>query len=566
MNQTLTHSSPSITDPLLHQATPFKRVPGTCHASAPTVEQCFKDLEAANNKEYGFDVMRIGVNVVPMIASTTINPLYTDRSDGASSAIPWESDRCMAGGPLDLKGTVTRSDDEWEKEWKGRKTDVADTACGGTMTPPPAPTSVGWAAGLSGPATGRTMDVMNGETIQFTWSGGHNVYSMKDKAAFDACDFSTAIELGTNSGVRHTMGVYNGHPYTDTAYFACKVGTHCASGQKLSAVITAVGSGKASTVKVLTLKEAVQQCSGDADKPTQCIGVALHNGRYQACTSTKAAVGSMFYSKASMYKPTKGDLDTVRDAAYDDHVVTVSFQPDGAGVTLPAKHMADTGEMFGAKTMNGQTHSYGWTGCKHKYYSSLKDYDGAKYPTATVDNTFAWYPSAVSYHIHTLPYHIEDPHAVAAGCFDLCLPIGIICLSVKGLSDPRDPSCTAAFMCCVSVWCGCVREMMCLYFVAWHRPGPLVIPSCIICVEGCFRWYQCLPLNLNTVACSAPSPSCAPTPWPTKRRAPPGARSLAIVLLVGKDRETSKGTRTSRRNSVRGTSGRSPCPMAGTRS
>ena len=80
------------------------------------------------------------------------------------------------------------------------------------------------------------MDVKNGEVLKFIWTGGHNVYLMKDTAAFDACDFSTGTNLGAASPVYYTMGA-------TTTYFACQVGSHCSIGQKLSAVIAGGGTG-----------------------------------------------------------------------------------------------------------------------------------------------------------------------------------------------------------------------------------------------------------------------------------------------------------------------------------
>jgi hypothetical protein len=91
--------------------------------------------------------------------------------------------------------------------------------------------SIPWTKGFSGKAEDQTMPVKSGEVLKFVWTGGHNVYQMKDKAAFDACDFSGGTNLGGASPVYHTMGAA-------TTYFACKVGAHCLNGQKLSAVIT----------------------------------------------------------------------------------------------------------------------------------------------------------------------------------------------------------------------------------------------------------------------------------------------------------------------------------------
>ena len=94
--------------------------------------------------------------------------------------------------------------------------------------------SIPWNKGFSGKAEDQTMDVKSGEVLKFVWSGGHNVYLLKGKAAFDACDFAGATNLGAASPVYHTMG-------TATAYFACEVGSHCKSGQKLSAMSNTKG-------------------------------------------------------------------------------------------------------------------------------------------------------------------------------------------------------------------------------------------------------------------------------------------------------------------------------------
>ena len=99
--------------------------------------------------------------------------------------------------------------------------------------------SIPWTAGFGDPAA-RTLGVKDGDVLKFVWTGGHNVYLMKDKAAFDSCDFSGGTNLGGASPVYYTMGAA-------TTYFACKVGSHCVSGQKLSAVIGGGTGGSSPT-------------------------------------------------------------------------------------------------------------------------------------------------------------------------------------------------------------------------------------------------------------------------------------------------------------------------------
>ena len=49
---------------------------------------------------------------------------------------------------------------------------------------------------------------------------------MVDKAAFDGCDFTGATDLG-DLQLQYTIAAL-------PAYFACSVGNHCVSGQKLA--------------------------------------------------------------------------------------------------------------------------------------------------------------------------------------------------------------------------------------------------------------------------------------------------------------------------------------------
>jgi len=86
--------------------------------------------------------------------------------------------------------------------------------------------SINWLSGFSN-ADARSMELNLGDSVTFTWIGRHNVYKMPSKEAFDSCDFSNALEIGSDSGVEITLDSL-------PAYFACEISGHCMAGQKLA--------------------------------------------------------------------------------------------------------------------------------------------------------------------------------------------------------------------------------------------------------------------------------------------------------------------------------------------
>jgi hypothetical protein len=68
-----------------------------------------------------------------------------------------------------------------------------------------------------------------GDAVTLTFSSSHNVYEFPSAAAYEACDFSSAVEVAGRSDGSFTHIVTAG-----TAYFGCEVGSHCRSGQKIA--------------------------------------------------------------------------------------------------------------------------------------------------------------------------------------------------------------------------------------------------------------------------------------------------------------------------------------------
>merc|ERR1712216_885882 len=104
--------------------------------------------------------------------------------------------------------------------------------------------------GLSGKLADQQLTVQSGDEIVFTWTGTHNVYKMKDKAAYDACSFDGSTLLGEQSGTKTKISGGTKH------YFSCSVGRHCQNGQKLKVTVGAttvtVGATQSSTASMST--------------------------------------------------------------------------------------------------------------------------------------------------------------------------------------------------------------------------------------------------------------------------------------------------------------------------
>ena len=213
--------------------------------------------------------------------------------------------------------------------------------------PPPstgggAPTSVIWTKGFSGRAEDQTMDVKSGEVLEFEWKGAHNVYRMQDKAAFDACDFSTATKLGAVSPLLHTMG-------TATTYFACNVGAHCNSGQKLSAVV--IGGGGGDSGKAAADQAAADKAAADKAKATADANAAAE-AKSKADAAAKAAADAKAIADSNPSNKAAADAAAAAKATSDAAKATVDLAnkavADGSGGGSGGRTKAEGGLGGGA--------------------------------------------------------------------------------------------------------------------------------------------------------------------------------------------------------------------------
>ena len=94
---------------------------------------------------------------------------------------------------------------------------------------------IDWKLGMTDSERAQTVTV--GTDVVFKWKHQHNVWLMPNKAAYDACDFSEAKELASDSVQEYTYKA----SAPGTFYFGCKITGHCRYLHKMALTVTAAG-------------------------------------------------------------------------------------------------------------------------------------------------------------------------------------------------------------------------------------------------------------------------------------------------------------------------------------
>jgi len=81
-----------------------------------------------------------------------------------------------------------------------------------------------------------TLDVAEGDTIVFKWSGVHDVFEMPSAAALEACSFvdSGAVELPSATDGGSSVVRVEAPPAGEQRFYACSVGAHCQLGMGIT--------------------------------------------------------------------------------------------------------------------------------------------------------------------------------------------------------------------------------------------------------------------------------------------------------------------------------------------
>merc|ERR1719424_1221248 len=101
-----------------------------------------------------------------------------------------------------------------------------------------------------------TIYVALDQTLEFTFSQHHDLKQFTNKQRFDSCDFDSAVELASGHDQDCPTDsdfdcIAQATPFVlrasdlgvGTHYFGCSVGDHCVNGQKVSIVVSRVGTG-----------------------------------------------------------------------------------------------------------------------------------------------------------------------------------------------------------------------------------------------------------------------------------------------------------------------------------
>ena len=152
-------------------------------------------------------------------------------------------------------------------------------------------------------------NVSTGTRLTFKFSNSHNLWLMGSQAKYDACDFSGATELAStdHGGATNQQDIAFGHENLyeatvageGTLRFACQVGSHCLSRQKVVVHVTPAppvsGSGSGSGGGSCDACCPVGTCDSndDATKPECADCATCQNGGGSCPKNEDSAAASL---------------------------------------------------------------------------------------------------------------------------------------------------------------------------------------------------------------------------------------------------------------------------------
>jgi len=139
--------------------------------------------------------------------------------------------------------------------------------------------SIDWEA-LHPSSSANTETAAAGEAVTFTWTDTHDVWAMADQTHYDSCDFNGAVEV-------HSTSVKTGDVsgLGETKYYACHVGSHCESGQK----VAITWAGTATPAPTGGCPAAAHDSDHDHDHAVDYAGACQLNGNYPLYSSEAEA-------------------------------------------------------------------------------------------------------------------------------------------------------------------------------------------------------------------------------------------------------------------------------------
>lgn len=153
-------------------------------------------------------------------------------------------------------------------------------------------------------------EVKAGDTLEFRYSGRHNVFMLKDEDGFDECNFSDdATELATQnqSPYKYTVTVEDVSTKA-SLYFACGVGGHCNGRQKLRVNLVAAEDDTSETIESkFALGVSEDRCDAAYTGDVDLFDGSEDDRSVSECTEPVSYIDSVdglkYYSSSCLSRP-----------------------------------------------------------------------------------------------------------------------------------------------------------------------------------------------------------------------------------------------------------------------
>lgn len=209
------------------------------------------------------------------------------------------------------------------------------------------------------------LTVSLGSRVRFGYTPVHNVQLMKDKTAFDSCNFGGATEIGSLTAGATAQGVLWTAATVGTYYVSCSVGAHCHNDQKIVIHVVKDTNSDSSSAS----SSAASSTAASSTVSSASVGSSASSAASSASDSVSSVseVGSSASSAAGSTS-SSGSVSSARQSCINT--------PAPPGAAAPAQH-------FNLTAFKLQTHlpkcDGSPTGVREIKWPELADYNSSDF-------------------------------------------------------------------------------------------------------------------------------------------------------------------------------------------